>query len=154
MLQETGNWAVQFVSQGFFIPSLTYQQINNIAKPVIVHSLDAWEFKREINYQLLNHLASKSDVLRGTIKPSSVKAESLRLESLYGDLSDAAGARLISMPLETAIADSSRSVMVDSFKLDLLSLNDPGAMPEFGRTSWDRDVADDTFEYWIEDIVF
>ena len=152
ILRENGDWSLQFVNEGFFQPSASYIALTSIAKPAGISNVASWEYNRVLDYQLLNHLAAKSELVR-SLTPASVSVQQLNLNHLYNN--NAVGAWS-----ETPGPDGGALLEAggDPFKLDPLALQDSDMIPAFGAAAWEKSIIHDAagtlpFEYWIEDMV-
>ncbi|MCK9275891.1 MAG: hypothetical protein M0P57_12465, partial [Syntrophales bacterium] len=153
ILRDAEGWSIQFVNEGIFIPSFTYNTLNGITAPSSIYGLTDWAYAREINYQLLDHLAADTEMVR-RLTPSEVQEMILFADAgqLYGRESySESGVQFLSVLAET---DDEEEKDDDPFKLDVLAVGDPSMIPNFEVAAWDADVCGNDFEYWIEDVVF
>jgi len=152
ILRDNKGWSVQFVNEGLFVPSMNYIALDGISIPAYDNTARGWKFVRDIDYQLLNHLAEMSDTLHNPFEPLQANIQSMALGASQGMGS------YTSSPV-SRLSSAQEAESADPFMLDPLSIDEYSMMPSFGISQWDngpnqKAEGEPLFEYWIEDIVF
>ena len=119
--------------------------------------MENWQYTRDLNFQLLEYLSAKSDIVRNQ---SQAPSSTVRIVPVD-----------LSLFKQTArIADSSKSTysVIDTsagqynsaeLNSDVLGIDGSGIIPTFGSAAFDQMIVKNTheplmFEYWIEDMMF
>ena len=158
VLRENNGWAVQFVNDGFFVPVKSLVPSTSATSAgASAKNVDTWQYTRELNFQLLEYLAAKSDVVR-TSSHAVSKSVSSDL-ALFKQTGRVAGVELkTTYPvIDTGVSVDLRNQ--DEFNIDVLGINSDGIIPTFGTAAFDQMVVKGgyeplQFEYWIENMMF
>ena len=154
VLRENNGWAVQFVNNGFFVPVKAFVPSATSAG-TSVKSVDSWQYTRDLNFQLLEYLAAKSDVVR----TSTSVGKSVSDLVLFKQTARPAD---VELKRTYPVLDSGMNVDVrtsDQFNIDVLGIDSSGIIPTFGTAAFDQMVVKGgyeplQFEYWIENMMF
>jgi hypothetical protein len=108
---------------------------------------------RDIDYQLLNHLAGMSGALRDPLNATLASLQNMALGASYQ------GKDAYASGLVNRLSSARETASADPFHLDPLSIDDCSMMPSSGVSGWDEGLSQGAggkplFEYWIEDVVF
>ena len=118
-------------------------------------SVDSWQYTRDLNFQLLEYLAAKSDVVR----TSTSVGKSVSDLVLFKQTARPAD---VELKRTYPVLDSGMNVDVrtsDQFNIDVLGIDSSGIIPTFGTAAFDQMVVKGgyeplQFEYWIENMMF
>jgi len=163
VLRENNGWSLQFVNDGFFVPTKTLVASSSSPSSVIsATNVDSWQYTRDLNFQLLEYLAAKSEVVRTQSQTVSVPTSGKIVPTdlvLFKQT-----ARIADVELKRTSPSIETGVRVDLFghnelNADVLGIDGSGIIPTFGTAAYDQILTKGTheplmFEYWIENMMF
>ncbi|MBV5341891.1 MAG: S-layer family protein, partial [Deltaproteobacteria bacterium] len=161
ILRENDGWSLQLVNQGFMVSTKTFS--SSIAAPSFVlttataKSVDTWQYTRDLDFQLLEHLSAKSEAVRS--QPQSLTRIVPVDLSLFKQTGRVAGIESHTTYLGIAANASADLYNNTTLNGDVLAIGGSGIIPTFGTAAYDQMVVKSTheplmFEYWIEEMMF
>jgi hypothetical protein len=163
VLRENNGWSVQFVNNAFFVPVKSFVSSDAASLSVqnsgaATKSVATWQYTRDLNFQLLEYLAAKSETVRSqyaTTAIGSIVPADLALYKQSARFADVVLTRSYPVTVASAVELFNRAGL-DS---DMLEIDSSSIIPTFGTAVFDKMVANDVhespqFEYWIENLMF